>query len=252
MAAPKQRTKPATGPVAWMAGHAVSANLLMLVLLVGGFFFLVNIQKEVFPDFELDIVNVTVAYPGASPEEVERSVILPIEAELSPTDIIKVTLTTTDPSLVSRKSHTLEMCQKLLENFHLETYTKAGIFDNLPEIIQNPAHLARWQPTLTEIQLRALLETITRTGVERINHTGDDHIVLWNHNPLQNKFPITYQLAVNQIHSGHYNHPYHYEEASVPEFLIFHPPSQFGNNSWELKVRYGNILTVRIGSNPQL
>ena len=181
-----------------------------------------------------------------------HTIVLPIEAELSPTDIIKVTLTTTDPSLVSRKSHTLEMCQKLLENFHLETYTKAGIFDNLPEIIQNPAHLARWQPTLTEIQLRALLETITRTGVERINHTGDDHIVLWNHNPLQNKFPITYQLAVNQIHSGHYNHPYHYEEASVPEFLIFHPPSQFGNNSWELKVRYGNILTVRIGSNPQL
>jgi alpha-glucosidase (family GH31 glycosyl hydrolase) len=177
-----------------------------------------------------------------------NTITLPIEAELSPTDTIKVTLTSKESSLITRRNYTLETCQKLLENFHLETYTKAGIFDNLPEIIQNPAGLARWQPTLTDTQLRAMLETITRTGVDRVNHTGDDHILLWGHNPIQDKFPITYQLGVNQIHGGFYDHPYHYEEAPVPQFLAIHPPSQFGNNSWELKVHYGNILTVRLGS----
>ncbi|HSQ83569.1 MAG TPA: efflux RND transporter permease subunit, partial [Desulfobacterales bacterium] len=67
------------GPIAWMAGHSVTANLLMLVLLVGGFFLGYRIKKEVFPDFELDQVQITVPYPGASPQEVERGIILAIE-----------------------------------------------------------------------------------------------------------------------------------------------------------------------------
>jgi multidrug efflux pump subunit AcrB len=67
------------GPIAWMAGHSVAANLLMLVFLVGGMILISQVKKEVFPDFDLDRVNITVPYPGASPEEVERGVILAIE-----------------------------------------------------------------------------------------------------------------------------------------------------------------------------
>ena len=67
------------GPIAWMAGHSVAANLLMAVFLIGGMILLSQIKKEVFPDYDLDIVNITVPYPGASPEEVERGVILAIE-----------------------------------------------------------------------------------------------------------------------------------------------------------------------------
>ncbi|MGD8647710.1 MAG: efflux RND transporter permease subunit, partial [Desulfobacterales bacterium] len=67
------------GPIAWMAGHSVAANLLMLVFLVGGMILGSRIKQEVFPDFELDIVRITVPYPGASPEEVERGIILAVE-----------------------------------------------------------------------------------------------------------------------------------------------------------------------------
>ncbi len=67
------------GSIAWMARNAVAANLFMIILLVGGFWFAVNIQKEVFPEFELDVVRVTVGYPGAAPSEVEQGVLLPIE-----------------------------------------------------------------------------------------------------------------------------------------------------------------------------
>ncbi|MGD8657008.1 MAG: efflux RND transporter permease subunit, partial [Desulfobacterales bacterium] len=67
------------GPIAWMAGHSVAANLLMAIFLVGGLFWALQIKKEVFPDFELDRVTITVPYPGASPEEVERGIILAIE-----------------------------------------------------------------------------------------------------------------------------------------------------------------------------
>ncbi|MGD8987696.1 MAG: efflux RND transporter permease subunit [Syntrophobacterales bacterium] len=67
------------GSIAWMAGHSVTANLLMVVLLVGGIIFSLKIKKEVFPDFELDRVNITVPYPGASPEEIEKGILLAIE-----------------------------------------------------------------------------------------------------------------------------------------------------------------------------
>ncbi len=62
-----------------MAGHSVTANLVMLVFLVGGLLSGYRIKKEVFPDFELDQVQITVPYPGASPQEVERGIILAIE-----------------------------------------------------------------------------------------------------------------------------------------------------------------------------
>ena len=75
----ENETKKYKGPIAWMAGHSVTANLLMMVLLIGGFIVGSQIKKEVFPDFELDRITVTVPYPGASPEEVERGIILSIE-----------------------------------------------------------------------------------------------------------------------------------------------------------------------------
>ena len=67
------------GPLAKMAGNSVAANLLMLILLVGGLVMALQIKQEVFPDFTIDQVTVRVAYPGATPEDVEKSVLLPIE-----------------------------------------------------------------------------------------------------------------------------------------------------------------------------
>jgi hypothetical protein len=73
------QTEEKRGPVAWMAGNSVAANLLMLICLVGGFLSLRSMKQEVFPDIALDMVTVSVAYPGASPEEVEDGIILAIE-----------------------------------------------------------------------------------------------------------------------------------------------------------------------------
>jgi multidrug efflux pump subunit AcrB len=68
-----------SGPIAFMANNPIAANLLMIILIGGGIWTMFNIQKEVFPQYELDIVNVSVAYPGAAPSEVEQGILRPVE-----------------------------------------------------------------------------------------------------------------------------------------------------------------------------
>jgi multidrug efflux pump subunit AcrB len=67
------------GPIAWMIRNGVTPNLIMLFLLFGGAIMLFHIKQEVFPEFSLDTVTITVPYPGASPEEVESGIVLAIE-----------------------------------------------------------------------------------------------------------------------------------------------------------------------------
>jgi multidrug efflux pump subunit AcrB len=62
-----------------MARNSIAANLLMAILLGGGLWCAVTMQKEVFPQFQLDVVEVRVAYPGAAPSEVEQGILRPIE-----------------------------------------------------------------------------------------------------------------------------------------------------------------------------
>ncbi len=62
-----------------MARNSIAANLLMIILIGAGIWTMYRIQKEVFPEFQLDMVEVNVAYPGAAPTEVEQGILLPVE-----------------------------------------------------------------------------------------------------------------------------------------------------------------------------
>ncbi len=75
--------------IGWMASNSVAANLLMLVFLLGGLAMIPRIRQEVFPEFELDSVTVSVAYPGASPEDVEQGILLVVEEALRGVDGVK-------------------------------------------------------------------------------------------------------------------------------------------------------------------
>lgn len=78
-----------SGLIAWFARNSVAANLLMWLLIVGGLFGAVNIQKQVFPNFEINVINVRVPYLGAAPQEVEEGVLLKIEEAIKDLEGIK-------------------------------------------------------------------------------------------------------------------------------------------------------------------
>jgi multidrug efflux pump subunit AcrB len=59
--------------------NSVAANLLMVVIIVVGGMSAYNLRRETFPQISFDIIQVQTIFPGATPEEVEESVVVKIE-----------------------------------------------------------------------------------------------------------------------------------------------------------------------------
>ena len=77
------------GIIAWFAHNPVAANLLMAIILVVGLGSAFTIQRAMFPTFDIDMIFINMAYPGASPEEVEQGIVLKIEEAINDLDGIK-------------------------------------------------------------------------------------------------------------------------------------------------------------------
>ena len=67
------------GPIRWFIDNPIAANLLMVFLLLGGLFGIPALDKQFFPEFELNTVSVSMAYRGAGPQEVEEQICVRIE-----------------------------------------------------------------------------------------------------------------------------------------------------------------------------
>ena len=70
------------GLISWFTRNPVAANLVMILIFFSGALSLANISKEMFPRSENRMISIGASYPGAAPVEVEKGVILPMEAAL--------------------------------------------------------------------------------------------------------------------------------------------------------------------------
>lgn len=77
------------GIVEWFSRNPVAANLVMIVIMVGGALTWPKVRMELFPEFALDRISVAVPYPGAAPEEVEEAICTRIEEEVHAIDGVK-------------------------------------------------------------------------------------------------------------------------------------------------------------------
>ena len=59
--------------------NPVAANLLMVVIIVVGGMSAYNLRRETFPRISFDTIQVQTLFPGATPEEVEESIVVKIE-----------------------------------------------------------------------------------------------------------------------------------------------------------------------------
>ena len=66
----------------WSINNRVTVNLIMIFIIVAGLITVMNMRREMFPQFSLDMINVSVVYPGASPEEIEEGICVKIEESI--------------------------------------------------------------------------------------------------------------------------------------------------------------------------
>jgi Cation/multidrug efflux pump len=69
--------------IRWFVDNPIAANLLMIAMLLGGYFSVDSVKKETFPTFTGDVINVSMVYPGAGPSEVEQQIVVRIEEAIS-------------------------------------------------------------------------------------------------------------------------------------------------------------------------
>ena len=67
------------GFVHMFAKHRVAANLLMVIMIIAGAIGVDRLRTQFFPTFELDIITVSVAWSGATAEDVQEGLTIPIE-----------------------------------------------------------------------------------------------------------------------------------------------------------------------------
>ena len=72
--------------IKWWASNPVAANLLMFICLIGGLVSYMTIERELDPYVEFPGANVSVSWPGASPQDVEEQLIVRMEEALSQVD----------------------------------------------------------------------------------------------------------------------------------------------------------------------
>ena len=85
---------PFEGLINWFARNAVAANLLMAILLIGGFYTVLTIKKEMQPRIETNYIKVGVPFLGATPADVEEGVVIKIEEAIQDIEGIEEIIST--------------------------------------------------------------------------------------------------------------------------------------------------------------
>jgi len=116
--------------------HPTAGNLLMVLFIILGLFVAFQIRRETLPDYSDDEVEITVDYPGASPEEVEQSICLLVEDALD-------TVSNIDEITSEAKQDKAVITVKMLADGNFQEFTddiRTEVFaiDDFPDLAEEP------------------------------------------------------------------------------------------------------------------
>lgn len=129
----------------WFSRNHVAANFLMLGVMIMGFVTWPKLKKEIFPETSVDVVAITIPYPNATPEEVERGVCVPVEEAIQDVDGIDRIKSNagTGVGSVSVEVKSGHDIREVMD----DVKTRVDAIDNFPEEAE--------KPTIKEIILNA-------------------------------------------------------------------------------------------------
>lgn len=68
--------------IAYFIKHSVAVNVVVIAFLIFGLFGAFKLKSSFFPLVDSKLININIAYPGASPQEIEEGIVLKIEDNL--------------------------------------------------------------------------------------------------------------------------------------------------------------------------
>ena len=77
------------GPISLFARHPTAANLIMLLMIIAGVWGILKMNSQFLPSFGIDIVTVTIEWPGANSEDVDSNIVQLVEPEVRFIDEVK-------------------------------------------------------------------------------------------------------------------------------------------------------------------
>ena len=172
------------GVIGFFVHHRVAANLVMLVMLLGGVLALTRMNVQFFPTFALDFVSVRVVWSGASAEDVEQGITNPLEQRLRSVDGLKK-MTSTSAQGVS--SITLEFEEGTDPILALDDVRQqVDEFTNFPAEAEEPqvTRIERYEPVarllvigdVDRSELRQLAyrfeDELLQRGIDRVSIRG--------------------------------------------------------------------------------
>ena len=124
------------GIIEIFARHPTAANLLMVLMIISGIFALNRMNTQFFPDFGIDMILVSVDWPGSSAEDIDSNIVQAIEPEVRFLDGVKRV-----------RSSSVEGSASILVEFNTGTDMQAALSDvetaistvtTLPDDVERP------------------------------------------------------------------------------------------------------------------
>ena len=120
----------------WFVNNTVAANLSMVIIIVSGIFTIPNLDLEVFPSIEPQVITVSVTYPGASPSDIEEGICIPIEENLQGLEGVKKISSNSSENI---GTVTLELLPEIDRKEALaDVKAQVDAIDNLPLDAERP------------------------------------------------------------------------------------------------------------------
>ena len=161
--------------ITWFARNAVAANLLMFILLVGGFYTVLTIKKEIQPQIDTNFVTISVPFLGATPLDVEEGVVIKIEEAIQDIEGIKEIVST------ARRGNGLVQVEVLAE------YEVTEVMDQIKNRVDGistfPDNTEKPNISRTQFQQQVLIVSIygdvdERTLKEYVKQVRNDIVTL--------------------------------------------------------------------------
>ena len=157
--------------IRWFAHNPVAANLLMVLLLLGGTAGAMLTNQEEFPNMDLKVVNVRVPYLGAAPIEVERAVCIRVEESIEGLEGIKKIRSTATEGMCNVSAELLQEANAV--SVLNEIKSRVDAINSFPAETEKPV-VSKIAMTRRVIQIAISGNTDERTLKEIARELRDD------------------------------------------------------------------------------